>query len=72
MTDLGAVRSDQIQRSHGAVQETRDLQEVVVSDGPGAVDQERQVSLGLLAHWTDKQTADIYAYLFSQHMIFLF
>lgn len=51
MTDLGAILSNQIQRSHGAVEETCNLHEVVVSDGPGAVDQERQVSLGLLTYF---------------------
>lgn len=50
VTDLCAICSNQIQRSHGAVQETRDLHEVVVADGPGTIDQENQVSLSLLAH----------------------
>lgn len=50
MTDLGAIWSNQIQRSHGAVEETCDLHEVVVADGPGTVNQERQVSLGLLTN----------------------
>lgn len=55
VTDLSAIRANQIQWSHGAVEETCDLHEIVVSDGPGAVNQEHQVSLGLLAHWTDRR-----------------
>lgn len=50
MTHLGTICSNQVQRSHGAGQEARDLQEVVVPDGPGAVHQEDQLGLGLLTH----------------------
>ena len=46
---LSAVGANLVQRSRGAVQETDDLLEVVVSDTPGAVNQEDQVGLGCLA-----------------------
>lgn len=50
MTDLSTVWADQIQWSHGAVEKTRDLHEVIVSNGPRTIDQESQVGLGLPAH----------------------
>lgn len=67
VTDLCSVCSNQIQRPHGAVQETRDLHEVVVADGPGTVDQENQISLGLLAHWTNTDAQSRYVKYISSH-----
>lgn len=52
---LCAVWADPVQSSGGAVQETNDLQEVVVTDTPGSVDQEDQVCFGCLTDWTDRE-----------------
>lgn len=51
---LCAIRSDPVQSSGGAVQEADDLQEVVISDTPGAVNQEDEVRFGSLTDCTKR------------------
>lgn len=52
---LCAVWADPVQSSGGAVQEADDLQEVVITDTPGAVNQEDQVSFGRLTDWMERE-----------------
>lgn len=48
---LCAFRTDLVQSPCGAVQEADDLQEVVVADAPGTINQEDQVRSGCLTDW---------------------
>lgn len=52
---LCAIWADPVQSSGGAVQEADDLQEVVIADTPGAVNQEDQVSFGGLTDWMERE-----------------
>lgn len=56
---LRAIRADLVQSSRGAVQEADDLQEVVITDTPGAVHQEDQVRFGCLTDWTEGEGEDM-------------
>lgn len=48
--DLHALGADDIERSGHAGDKLDDLAEAVISDTPGAVDEEDQVGLGASAH----------------------
>lgn len=50
LTHLGSIYSNQVKRAHGAVKKTGDLHEIFISNRPGSINKEHQVSFGLFTH----------------------
>lgn len=55
---LCAIRADLVQSSRRAVQEADDLQEVVITNAPGTINQEDQVRFGCLTDCTEEEGED--------------
>lgn len=51
---LCSIRTNLIQSSHSAIEKVNYLIEIVISDTPRPIHQERQISFGCFAHWGRK------------------